>query len=402
MEVQFLKNFTYIAKDYNGKKIKGTFQAEGSQELVNHIVDKGLFLVSYSEGISLKNENKVHKLKTKELSITCRQLSSMMTSGLTLMKSLDILYKQQENKVSRACWQAIYEDVQKGQSFSDALKAQSGVFPDFFVSMVNAGEASGTLDTVMNRMSEHYAKENKLKNKVRGALIYPIILLSVSLIVVIGLFTLIMPKFKEMLGDKNLPTITKVMFGFSEFITSKWYIVLIIVAAIIFGVIYCFRDHEIRKKIDRHIIKSRMIGKLVTKVYTGRFARSLSSLYSSGIPMVEAIERSSAILGNTYIAEQFVQVVDDVKQGGSLSNAIQKTEVFEPMFCSMIFVGEESGTLDDILAKTADFYEEESDSAIGRLVSMIDPILIIFLGIIIGIVVLSIYPAMQNVGDAVS
>lgn len=397
-----MKNFTYIAKDYNGKKIKATFQAEGSQELVNHIVDKGLFLVSYSEGISLKNENKVHKLKTKELSITCRQLSSMMTSGLTLMKSLDILYKQQENKVSRACWQAIYEDVQKGQSFSDALKAQAGVFPDFFVSMVNAGESSGTLDTVMSRMSDHYAKENKLKNKVRGALIYPIILLCVSLLVVTGLFTFIMPKFKDLFGDRKMPTLTEVMLGISSFITTKWYIVIIIIGAIIFGVIYCFRQPEIRRKIDRHIIKSKMIGKLVTKVYTGRFARSLSSLYSSGIPMVEAIERSAAVLGNLYITEQFVQVVDDVKQGGSLSNAIQKTEIFEPMFCSMIFVGEESGTLDDILAKTADFYEEESESAIGKLVSMIDPILIIFLGVIIALVVLSIYPAMQSVGDVVS
>ena len=236
-----MKNFTYVAKDFNGKKIKGTHQAETSQDLINHIVDKGLFCVSYTEGFSVKGKN-LHKFKTKELAISCRQLSSMMSSGLTLVKALDILYKQQENAFARQSWQEIYEDVQKGQSFSDSIKAQTGVFPDFFVTMVSAGESSGNLDVVMNRLSEHFAKEAKLHNKIRGALIYPIILLVVSVLVVIGVFTFIMPTFKELFVDKEMPGLTKLMFAFSDFLKTKWFIIIILVAALVGAGMYCLKD----------------------------------------------------------------------------------------------------------------------------------------------------------------
>lgn len=403
LEVRILKNFTYIAKDFTGKRIKGTYQCESSQELMNYIADKGLFCISYNEGISLRgNGDKVlHKFKTKELAICCRQLSSMLASGLTLMKALDILYKQQINKYAQEVWRNVYDDVQKGQSFSEAIKAQVGAFPEIFVTMISAGESSGTLDLAMNRLSEHFTKENKLKNKVRSAMIYPAFLLIALLIVVIGVFSLIMPTFQSMFVDIPMPTLTKVMFGFSNFIRSKWYIIVGVLALLVGTLIYCLKTPSARLSIDRHLIKSKSIGALVTKVYTGRFARTFASLYASGIPMVESIEKSADVLGNSYISQRFIEVVNEVKQGGSLSNAILRADVFEPMFCSMIFVGEESGTLDEIVAKTADFYEEEADSAISKLVSMIEPVMIILLGIVVALVVLSIYPAMISMYDSV-
>ena len=404
LEVQRLKNFTYVAKDFTGKTIKGSYQCENSQELVNYIADKGLFCVSVTEGMSFGGSNRrgAHKFKTKELAICCRQLSSMLSSGLTLIKSLDILYNQQENKYAHDTWRNIYDDVQKGQSFSEAIKSQEGAFPEFFISMISAGETSGTLDIVMNRLSEHFVKESKLKNKIKGALIYPIILLVVAIFVVIGVFTFIMPKFKDMFVDTKMPKLTQAMFAFSDFLTNYWYVVIVIVLAIVGGAVYFLKNPSTRYKFDRHLIKSRVIGKLIVKVYTGRFARTFSSLYSSGIPMVESIERSAAVLGNSYISERFVEIVDEVKQGGSLSNAMLKADIFETMFCSMVFVGEEAGTLDDIIAKTADYYEEEADSAISKLVSMIEPIMIVFLGVLIGLVVASIYPAMISMYDNVN
>ena len=396
-----MKNFTYVAKDFTGKTIKGSYQCENSQELVNYIADKGLFCVSVTEGMSFGGSNKkgAHKFKTKELAICCRQLSSMLTSGLTLIKALDILYKQQENKFAHDTWRDIYDDVQKGQSLSESIKAQEGAFPEFFISMISAGETSGTLDIVMSRLSEHFAKESKMKNKIRGALIYPIILLVVAVGVVIGVFTFIMPTFKTMFVDIEMPSLTKAMFAFSDFLRSKWYIVLTIFLMLVGGAIYFLKNPSTRYKFDKHLIKSKAIGKLIVKVYTGRFARTFSSLYSSGIPMVESIERSAAVLGNSYISDRFVEIVDEVKQGGSLSNAMLKADIFEPMFCSMVFVGEEAGTLDEIISKTADYYEEEADSAISKLVSMIEPVMIIFIGILIGLVVASIYPAMMSMGD---
>lgn len=398
-----MKNFTYVAKDFTGKRIKGTYQCENSQELMNYIADKGLFCVSYSEGISFRgNGDKVlHKFKTKELAVCCRQLSSMLSSGLTLMKALDILYKQQENKFSQEIWRNVYDDVQKGQSFSEAVKAQVGAFPEIFITMISAGESSGTLDLAMNRLSEHFIKENKLKNKVRGAMVYPAILLVVLLVVLVGVFSFIMPTFQSMFEDIPMPALTSVMFAISSFIRSKWFILLALLAIIVGLLIYCWKTPSTRLSIDRYLLKSKSIGKLVTKVYTGRFARTFASLYASGIPMVESIEKSADVLANSYISQSFIQVVDEVKQGGSLSNAILKADIFEPMFCSMIFVGEESGTLDEIVAKTADFYEEEADSAISKLISMIEPVMIVLLGIVVALVVLSIYPAMISMYDSV-
>lgn len=395
-----MKNYYYVAKDTSGKQIKGTMSAESPDEVVDIIHDRNLFLVSYKEALG-KESSGVFKFKTKDLAFDCRQMSAMLSSGLTLVKALDILYREQVNPKAKDCWRDIYEDVQKGQSFSAALNARGDSFPLIFRSMIAAGESSGTLDTVMERMSDHFAKENKLNNKIKGALTYPIILLVVALAVVFALFTFIMPTFFTMFGDAELPKLTQMMMNFSTFLRTRWYIVAIFFVGLVVAIFYIKQSPALRYKFDRWIIKSKMVGKLVVKVYTGRFARTLSSLYSSGIPMVEALERSSAVLANSYITEQFKQVVDDVKQGESLSLSIQKAEVFESMFCSIIYVGEESGALDDILTKTADFYEEEADSAITKLVSMIEPIMIVFMGVVVGLIIVSIMPAMTAMYDQV-
>lgn len=391
-----MKSFSYVAQDAKNNQVKGTINAENEQEFLKKIKEKGLYVKDYKESDSTESKS-MYKFNTKELAFCCRQLSAMLTSGLTLVKSIDILCKEQENEKAKAIWQDIYENVQKGESFSSALEMHVGSFPDFLVSMVAAGETSGSLDIIMQRMSDHYAKENKLKNTVKGAMIYPIILLVLCVVIVIFLFTFIMPTFIDMYDDPStMPALTKVMAAISDFLKTKWYILIIIVAAAFFGIRYALKVPSFRLKVDRLIVKGPGFGPLITKIYTGRFARTLSSLYSSGIPMVECLERASAILGNSYIDEKFVDVVDEVKQGESLSSAITRTEIFEPMFCSVLYVGEESGALDSILEKTSEYYEDESDSAVQRLVSMVDPLLLIFMGIIIGLVVVGIYPALYG------
>lgn len=391
-----MKSFSYVAQDAKNKQVKGTINAENEQEFLKKIKEKGLYVKDYKESDSTESKS-MYKFNTKELAFCCRQLSAMLTSGLTLVKSIDILCKEQENEKAKAIWQDIYENVQKGESFSSALEMHEGSFPDFLISMVAAGETSGSLDIIMQRMSDHYAKENKLKNTVKGAMIYPIILLVLCVVIVIFLFTFIMPTFIDMYDDPStMPALTKVMASISDFLRSKWYILVIVVVAAFFGIRYALKVPSFRLKVDRLIVKGPGFGPLITKIYTGRFARTLSSLYSSGIPMVECLERASAILGNSYIDEKFVDVVDEVKQGESLSSAITRTEIFEQMFCSVLYVGEESGALDSILEKTAEYYEDESDSAVQRLVSMVEPILLIFMGLIIGMVVVGIYPALYG------
>ena len=319
----------------------------------------------------------------------------MIGSGLTLVKALDILYKEQPKEGSKRVFREVYEEVQKGRSFSDALRMQDGAFPDFFISMIAAGEASGQLDVIMKRLEDHYAKEGTLANKIRGALIYPIILVVLLVAVVIVLCLTVLPTFKDMAGD-NVNAIAKFLFAFSDSMKYHWYIYILVLGLIIFTIIYLMKIESVKYKWDKFILKIPMVGKLLVKVYTGRFARTLSNLYSSGIPMVEALERSSRILSNSYVVKSFETVVDEVKQGDQLSAAIQRTGIFESMFTSIIFVGEESGALDTILSKTSDYYEEESDSAITQLVGMIEPIMLILMGLVIGLVLAGIFPLLYS------
>lgn len=391
-----MKSYSYIAQDARHKNVKGVINAENEQEFMQKIKEKGLLVKDYSESASGDGKS-LYKFNTKELAFCCRQLSAMLTSGLTLVKAIDILTKEQENEKARAIWQDVYENVQKGESFSSTLEMHAGSFPDFLISMVGAGESSGSLDIIMQRMSDHYAKENKLKNTVRGAMVYPMILLVLCIVIVLFLFIKIMPAFIAMYDDPSkMPFLTKVMQAISDFLIHRWYILIAIVVAIVFAVRYALKVPDLRLKFDRMLIKGPGFGPLITKIYTGRFGRTLSNLYSSGIPMVECLEKASRILGNSYVDQKFEGVIDEVKQGESLSAAITRTEVFEPMFCSVIYVGEEAGALDTILEKTADYYEEESDSAVQRLVSMVEPILIIFMGVIIAMVVIGIYPALYG------
>lgn len=391
-----MKSFSYTAQDVKGNQVKGVIVADDEQAFLAKIKEKGLYCRDYKESDS-DNSKSMYKFSTKELAFNCRQLSAMLTSGLTLVKSIDILCKEQEKDKAKAIWQDIYENVQKGESFSASLEKHRGSFPDFLVSMVGAGEASGSLDVIMKRMEEHYQKENKLNNTIKSAMTYPMILLILCVVIVIFLFTFIMPTFIDMYDDPTtMPALTKAMAHISDFLKTKWYILIIVVVGGYFGFQYALKFPDIKLKFDRLKVKGPGFGPLITKIYTGRFARTLSSLYSSGIPMVECLERSSAILGNSYVDQCFEDVVDEVKQGEPLSAAITRTGIFESMFCSIIFVGEEAGALDAILEKTSDYYEEESDAAVQRLVGMVEPMLIIFLGLVIGMVVCGIYPALYG------
>lgn len=396
-----MKSYSYIAQDARGKQVKGKANAENEQEFLEKMKERGLFIKDYGEEANSSSRS-IYKFNTKELAFCCRQLSAMLTSGLTLVKSIDIMRNEQENDKAKAIWQDIYENVQKGESFSATLEMHRGSFPDFLISMVGAGEASGSLDVIMTRLSDQYAKENKLSNTVKGAMIYPCILGVLCVVIVIFLFTFIMPTFLDMYEDPStMPFLTKVMKVISDFLIKRWYILIILLVFIIIGINYALKAPNLRYKVDRMIIKGPGWGPLVTKIYTARFSRTLSSLYSSGIPMVECIQRASSILGNMYVDDKFEGVIDEVKQGETLSAAITRTEIFESMFCSVIYVGEESGALDSILEKTSDYYEEESDSAVERLVHMVEPIMLIFMGVVIGLVVCGIYPALYGSMDSI-
>ena len=388
-------SFAYTAKDAAGNIRKGVMSAEDEQEFLAKIREKGMYVTDYKERQS--SAKTVKKFRTKDLAFATRQMAAMLTSGLTLVKALDILCKEQESEAARNVWRDVYENVQKGESFSDALEVHGSVFPTLLTSMVGAGEASGQLDVIMQRLSDYYANQNKISNTIKSAMVYPATLALLTVAVVIGVFVFIMPAFEDLYQDKSqMPTLSRIMMNIGKFMVKHWLFLILGLAALIFVAIYLLKLPSTRLKWDRFIIKGPGFGKLVVKIYTARFAQTMASLYSSGLPMVECLKRSADTLNNSYISMKFRDIIDEVKSGETLSSSVQRADIFDSMFCSIIFVGEESGALDDILKKTADYYDEEADSAVKRLCALLEPVMLIIMGIVIGLVCGAFFPALYD------
>lgn len=388
-------SFAYTAKDAAGNIRKGVMTAEDEQEFLAKIREKGMYVTDYKERQT--NTKTLKKFRTKDLAFCTRQMAAMLTSGLTLVKALDILCKEQESEAARNVWRDVYENVQKGESFSDALEVHGSVFPTLMTSMVGAGEASGQLDVIMQRLSDYYANQNKISNTIKSAMVYPIILAVLTIAVVIGVFVFIMPAFEQLYEDPTqMPPLSRAMMNIGKFLVNHWLIMILALAAIIFSIVYAMKLPDVRMKWDRFIIKGPAFGKLVVKIYTARFAQTMASLYSSGLPMVECLKRSADTLNNTYISMKFRDIIDEVKSGETLSSSVQRADIFDSMFCSIIFVGEEAGALDEILQKTAEFYDEEADSAVKRLCAMLEPAMLIIMGVVIGLVAGAFFPALYD------
>lgn len=391
-----MKKFSYQATDVNGKTVRGQEMAEDYQDLQQKLKEKNLYVTRYRDLGANDAVDVKYRFKTKEVSFISRQLASMTSAGLSLVRALYILQEQQEKPKAKRVLLDIYEEVQKGKSFSEVLESKPGVFPDLFVSMVAAGEASGTLDQILIRVSDHFANANKTNNKVKGALVYPVILLILALAVIILMFTAILPTFANTMSEEDMTPLSRAMLSFSDSLINHWYIYLIVIGVIILLFWVGRKTPSVKLKMDELILRMPKVGKLISTIYTGRFARNMSNLYAAGLQMVDCIEKSVSVLGNSYVNKRFEEVVDNIKLGESMSKAVEKTGIFEGMFTSIIFVGEESGTLDTILSKAADYYEEEGDTAITKLVGMLEPVMIIIMGVAIGLVLAAIFPMLYG------
>ncbi|MCI7498279.1 MAG: type II secretion system F family protein, partial [Oscillospiraceae bacterium] len=258
-----MKTFIYTATDVQGKVVKNQkMNAEDVNDFLEKIHDKGLFCSSYKEAKGGSGKN-LHKFTTKELAYDCRQMSAMLTSGLTLVKSLDIMQREQVKEAPKQIYREIYEEVQKGTSFSEAIKMQGDAFPNFFISMVQAGETSGSLDQVMKKMEDQYASDAKLNNKIKSSMMYPIILCVLCVAIVIILFTFIMPTFKDLLTEEDMHGLTGALFAFSDGFKKYWWVIALVIAALVFAIKYAMKIPDVRYKWDQLIIKMKPVGPLV-------------------------------------------------------------------------------------------------------------------------------------------
>lgn len=394
--------YEYNAKTADGNLIKGKIEANDVQNVMKLLREKNYYPLYVKPFNSTLNFDlgDLRKIPIKDISIFCRQFSFILTSGISIVKAMEIVSDQVDNKKFKRILLDVHENVQKGSSFSGAMKEHQGDLPPMLVNMIAVGEASGTLDRIMLRMADYYENEYKLRQKVKSAMTYPIVVCVFALCVVVFLVTFILPTFINMIqssGGGTLPLPTRVVLAFSNFLRNYGILTLIIIIAVIIGIkVYKKRYPESSEGIDKLKLSFPLFGKINKKIVTARFARTFGTLMASGVPLIESIEICMDIVGNQVIKNVLYNAKDEIRKGGSIGVTLERDSTFPKMLTQMIKIGEESGTLDSVLEKTAQFYDSEVETATTQLTTLIEPILIIGLAVIVGFIVLAmIMPIFQ-------
>src|SRR3990172_8237611 len=333
------------------------------------------------------------KVSQKELAIFTRQFATMIDAGLPLVQCLDILGMQQENQAFKSVILKVKEDVESGSTFADALTKHPKVFDELFVNLVAAGEVGGILDTILARLAAHIEKAMKLAKKIKSAMVYPATILAVALIVTVVLLLYVIPIFGKMFKDfgQDLPVPTQIVLALSGYTRKYFMVAVALVVLMVFAIRWYYRQDAGRRKIDRLLLRLPILGDLIRKIAVARFARTLGTMVSSGVPILEAMDIVAKSAGNRIIEEAVIKARGSISEGKTISEPLADSKVVPVMVTQMVSVGEATGALDAMLNKIADFYDDEVDSAVGALTSLLEPMLMIFLGVVIGGLVIAMY-----------
>ena len=389
--------FRYTAKDIDGKVVRGAMEAADYDTLYTQLLAQGLYLQSATcRGAGRKPRT----LRPQELSDLCRQLSTLLASGVSLVRALTI------SAGLRRIYESVLGEVRKGSSLSAALEAQQ-VFPTLMLGMIRAGEGSGKLDQVAERLAIHYEKAHQMNQQVKSALMYPMILAILAVAVVIVIVTFVLPQFSDLFSTMDsLPGVTLALMAFSGFMVTKWYLMILGVAAVVMVIRSLLRIPAVRLEMDRRKLKMPVFGPLNQVICTARFARTISSLYSSGLPIVTALQTARDTIGNAYIVSQFNDVLVQVRSGVSLSAALETVDGFQRKLCSSIAVGEETGRLDSMLDSIADSMEYDAQQASKRMMTILEPMLIVLMAFVVGFIIIAVmspiigsYSAIESSGN---
>lgn len=396
--------YNYVAINSAGKTINVSYEAKNREDVVEKIKRENLYLVEIKEikAHDIKMPFSLGKIKTMDIALFCRQTSTLLNAGIPLADCLEIISNQMTNKRLKLIITEISSDVQKGLPLSDAMKKQN-VFPEILVNMVAAGEVSGTVDTVMTRMANSYEKDCAIQRRIKGAMVYPLILAIVAIAAVVYITTSVLPKFVEMFesGGIEMPAITKLLISISGFLISYWYLLLGCLVGIVIGVMYFLRTEFGRNLFDLLKLRIPLVSKLNIKVISVRFTRMMGSLLASGIPLIQAFEYLSIVVDNEIVKEKVLKARDEIGKGAELTEAISRMGVFEPMLINMVKIGEESGKLDAIMDNTAEIYDDEVTTVIQSLTTLVEPIMIVFMAGIIGFIVISMVTPMFDMTSTI-
>ena len=403
-----MSTFAFKALDLTGAATRGEVEAEDKQSVAAQLRAKGLIVLDIEEQKPTDVGDllgRFKKVKAHELTVATRQLSTMISSGMSLLRALYVLEDQCENDKLKETWAGVRKDVEAGISLSEALGRHPDIFNDLYIAMVAAGETGGILEGTLVRVADQLEKDDSLRRQVKSAMMYPIMIASFAGLVMIALVAFIVPVFAKVFKDfgGDLPAITKVTVGMSHLITGRWYVCI----GIVWGIVYAFRkwknSERGREQWDRFKLKIPWkIGDTVQKIALARFSRTFSALVAAGVPMLEAIEITGRTSGNKVIEKAMAAVKESVTGGGTVSAPMRTApEAFPTMVVQMLAVGEETGAMDTMLSKIADFYEDEVAAAIKALTSILEPLMIIIVGAMVGFIVISTYMPLFKVYDAI-
>lgn len=397
-----MAQYNYKAMDKNGKAKKGVVEAANEDKAKEKLKSEGYIVQDIKEqGTGKKGFSK--KVKDKDLAVFCKQFVSVLNAGVTVITALEMMGEQLENKTLQAALKEAQAYVQKGGTLADALKINPKVFPPIMVNMVAAGEMSGNLEVCFERLTTHFENANALKSKIKGAMTYPIVILVIVIAVVVVLLMTVIPQFATMFNDlgSELPKATQMLIDFSNFLQHKWYIALIIVVAVVAGFKFFGKTEPGSLLYAKIGLKAPIFGNLNIKSAAATFSRTLATLMASGIPLIDAVEQVAKMMSNRIIRDGIMEARNQVAKGVPLSKPIRDMEIFPNMLPQMIRIGEETGNIEEMVTKVADYYEMEVNDAADALTSMLEPMIIVVMGVVVGGIVLCIYSPMLNMYDAI-
>jgi type IV pilus assembly protein PilC len=407
--------FAYKAIDKKGNEMTGVVDAENETLAIAEVKNLGYFPLKIYESTK-RSERRAKKkkrgisefyiggVKTKELVVFTRQLATLIDAGLPLLRSMNILHAQLKPSKLRDTLEEMTEDIQSGTTFSEALAKHPKVFDRLYVNMVRAGEIGGMLEVVLNRLADYAEKRQALKRRVRGAMIYPIAVMIIAAGVVGFLMVRVVPVFAEIYADfgGTLPGPTQFLVLASNFMVTSWWLILVYISSTLIFFKILFKIPAVQRIRDRVVLKVPLISGLVVKIAVARFSRTLGTLIASGVPILQALKIVKETIGNVVIQAAIDQVHDSIREGETIAAPLEECGVFPPMVVNMIDVGEETGSLDAMLMKVADTYDAEVEASVSALLTMMEPMIIVFLGFIVGYIVVALYLPIFMLGDAIS
>jgi type IV pilus assembly protein PilC len=404
-----MATYAFKALDLAGVSTRGELEADDKQTVASQLRGKGLIVLDIEEKKSAADVGEMlarfKKVKAQDLTVITRQLSTMVSSGMSLLRALHVLEEQTKNEKLKETLTQVRKDVEAGISMSDALRKHPDVFNDLYVAMVEAGELGGILEETLHRVADQLEKDDSLRRQVKSAMMYPMLIGGFAVTVLLALVTFLVPVFEKIFKDfgGDLPAITKVTVALSHLVTKQWYLGIAIIVAVVVGFKKWKATERGREQWDRFKLRVPWkIGDIVQKVALARFSRTYSALIAAGVPMLQAIEITGRTSGNKVVENAMQKVRESVKGGGSIAQPMrEEPTAFPSMVTQMVAVGEETGALETMLSKVADFYEDEVAAAVKALTSILEPLMIVVVGAIVGFIVISMYMPMFKVYDQI-